>query len=519
MPELYSTVAEIPSFGGINQTGDGYNMSMRFARELENVDVTGGAFRQMRRGSILTETPYSETVTPEGGEPTEFQLTGDGIATLAILHRRYTHETFKWPESKDILVAVTFAGYVLVKPLGTEDDWDKAMPGSISRPYFDWVSYEMNLDGYDFPIDVLVFSNAYNGMYVLMGDNLSFQQVSGVPAKFGCICRHNERIWGSGIIDDPDKLMYSAPYSLTNWAYNAETPEDGGGDILCPNWDGDRFLALREYGSQLLAFKNKAVWRVVGSNPDEFYLRQQYGRGARCEDTISISASYCFMLGDEGIMRYDGETVAEFRHPDVKDIMLGRVNWQAVDKQDYDESQYSTEFVNRACAIQHSDIYYLALPLDGSTENNAVLIYNPHEGSFSLMTGVHVQCWLEVGDRLFYASREPGHYGRIRELTDAGETLPVLWRSGWQDLGMKSSVKSTFTVYFTCDAPTAFPLNLGLRTEKKLKLKTLTVKPGKPCRIHMNVQGRYFQLELSSNSVSPFQLNGGIRMDLELDPD
>ena len=47
---LYSTSVAIDRFTGMNQTGDGYNMSLRLAREMENVSVRGGGFQPMRQG-------------------------------------------------------------------------------------------------------------------------------------------------------------------------------------------------------------------------------------------------------------------------------------------------------------------------------------------------------------------------------------------------------------------------------------------------------------------------------------
>jgi hypothetical protein len=62
-------------------------------------------------------------------------------------------------------------------------------------------------------------------------------------------------------------------------------------------------------------------------------------------------------------------------------------------------------------------------------------------------------------------------------------------------------------------------LRIGIRTEKKLKQKIVYTKPGKMTRLHLNLQGREFRLEIQSFSSVPFTISGGIRIDLELDPD
>jgi hypothetical protein len=62
-------------------------------------------------------------------------------------------------------------------------------------------------------------------------------------------------------------------------------------------------------------------------------------------------------------------------------------------------------------------------------------------------------------------------------------------------------------------------LRVGIRTEKKYKEKVISTKPKKMTRLHLNTQGRQFRLEITSYSGIPFTIAGGVKLDLELDPD
>lgn len=475
MPTIYQTSSSIPSFGGINQSTDGYNMSLRLAQYASNADVTGGGLTPMRAGKPLAQTVPAP------------------IGTLARLYRRYHAND----NERDVLVAIA-GGKVYTKLLNGEDAWQTRY-SSLTVDNCDWVTYEVNKPGSDAPTDVLLFTNAKDGMFCLYGDTLQVTPVE-TPYKFGVLARHNERIWGSGIIDDPDKLVYSVPYDPFDWKQNSEIPEDGGGEILQPSWDGDSFLALRPFGSQLLAFKKNAIWRILGTNPGEFIMKEQYGGGALEENTIAVTGSYAMMLGYGGLIRYDGADAAPFQQQTVREIM----------------AQVNTDARSGACAVMDGKRYLLALPLGDTTENNAVLEYNITEQSFSLMRGVGIKSFLAFDGQVMYTSASaPGTvftYG-------GGEVLPMSWASGYQDLGAKHSVKSAFTVYFTAQAEKQFLLTLGIRTEKKLKKKDIMVKPGKAHRVILNVSGRYFRLEISSKTATPWVLNGGVQIDMELDPD
>lgn len=126
MPVVYETNADIPSFGGINTTGDGYNMSLRLAREMENVDCTGGGFTQMRQGRMLLQ-----------------QLSAP-IETLEILHRRWglREDNGVITEQPDWLVAVA-GGKVYTKTLDGDDDWALRYEG-LTDSRCSCVAYEVN---------------------------------------------------------------------------------------------------------------------------------------------------------------------------------------------------------------------------------------------------------------------------------------------------------------------------------------------------------------------------------------
>lgn len=475
MPTIYQTTSDITSFAGINQSTDGYNMSLRYARFATNADVTGGGLAPMKAG-----VPIEQTIDAP-------------IGTLARLHRRYNVAD----DEQDVLVAIA-DGRVWTKLLDHDDAW-QARYGGLTNDVCDWVTYEVNKDSSDAPTDVLLFTNADDGMFCLHGDTLEVEPVT-TPYKFGALARYSERIWGSCIKDSPDSLVYSAPYDPFDWAQNSEYPEQGGGEIMQPTWDGDSFVALRPFGSQLLAFKKNAIWRIYGAGPGDFVLKEQYGGGALVENTITVSGSYAYMLGFGGIIRYDGADAVPFQQQAVQDIM----------------DSVNAQYRNGACAVMDGKKYMLALPLDESTYNDSVLIYNITESTWSLMRDVDIKSFLAFDGRVFYTSANAP--GTVSELGE-GEQLFMNWTSGYQDLGAKTSIKSAFEIYFICEAEQKFPLTIGIRTEKKLKQKTVTIKPGKSHKVNINVSGRYFRLELTSTTTIPWRLNGGIQIHMELDPD
>ena len=529
---IYSTNVLIPYFTGLNQAGDGYNTDIKYAREMENVSVEGGTFRPMREGLQLSQ----ELTNP--------------IGTLAYLHRRWGGTGIA---GTTVLVAISY-GKIYTKILDGNDDWVQRYPVPVAEGETevedpltvsdcDWVTYEITRaseysssntyavgdvvihEGVLYkcvtaintpeswtsahwtetsidPTDILLFSNAKDGMFVLYGDDLTVEPVS-TPKKFGVLARYNERIWGAGIEDDPDMMVYSAPFDPFDWEANIEIPEDGAGDIMQPTWDGDRFVALKQYGSNLLAVKRNSIWRIYGTDPGEFQMQRQFGGGTIEENTFIVHNEEAFMLGENGILRYDGNGAYAFKQDEIQNLMHDLVNH---------------ERMNLCCAAMRNGVYCLALPINGSTYCNAVLEYDTRSGSLALRTGVSVDAFMQLDERLFYTSAT--HPGRVFEMRDdVGKPLFCKWVSGYQDLGLKNSIKSAFVLYMMVESEAPAELRVGIRTEKKLKSKVIQTKPGKMSRLHLNLQGRIFRIEIESYTAVPFTIGGGIRIDLELDPD
>jgi hypothetical protein len=473
----YERTITIDQFVGICQDGDGVNLNLKYARDARNTDTQGGTIKPMKGGTALAGT-----------------LTAP-IGTLMHLYRR-THPIIA---ERDILVAIS--GGDLYYRLMTATTWTKATSAvTFSNNDFDFISYEIVEVGYEFPTDILIFSNAIDGMFYFNGRDNSVMAIT-TPYKFGAICRHYERIWGSAVDDKPDVLAYSAPYNPFDWAQNSEIPEDGGGEILQPSWDGDRFIALRTFGSQLLAFKQSKIWRILGMHPGEYVMREQYGGGAIVENTIAVNNDFVIMLGYDGLMLFDGTTATDFYQPWIRDIM----------------ARITPGTKPYAQAVMNGNTYCLALSLDAETDNNAVLEYNVRDKSFNLRYGVYCEAFVTIENTVYYtSSKAPGAV----LVLGTGAVLPAMWTTGWQDMGAKNIVKSGFVVYFAMDNDAAVTVNMSIETEKRVKTKTYAMPAdGRMKRLRLSNTGRRFRLIFETPGTVDYTLLGGLQVLMEIDED
>lgn len=489
----YDAVLSIPSFKGLLQYGDGVGLDPRYAAECSNALTTQGYLRPMCACDEL------EAVLPRA------------IDTLTMLHRRW----YRTDGEKDIIIASCNGQLYWTLPSG--DKWRRIpLPATFAQERYqgeNWscVSYEINPDGAESPVDVLLMSNAKDGMICVRGDDLSVTVVP-TPKKFGVIARHAERIWGGAIEGDPDMLVYSAPYDPFDWEQNDEIPQDGAGDVQQPSWDGDSFTGLIPFGNQLIATKRTKIWRVMGLNPDEYVFSQQYGSGTAYPHTVAVDGTKILMLGNDGLLQFDGETVAPFEQESAKGIF----------------SQMNRERLDGARACLYKGTYYCALPLGDTRDNNAVLMYNTKEGTFLLRMDTPVESFLPTETDLFFtSSTAPGHLYIWQE--DSWETkkeaLPMQWVTPWFDFGYKNVQKGSFAVFFTAECAEEAELTIGIQTEKKLKKKTVVILPpdigkqAKQKRLVFGGNGRRFRVLIESNGKVPWRFLGGMQLEIEIDKD
>lgn len=536
----YDADVYVPSFLGLKQDDIDLNPDMRFAAEVENVETPNGVL-QPRAASVVLGGHFDNR-----------------IETLLRFHRRYYSGT----GSKDFLVAA--AGGNLYQKQEGSGDWEIiTLPDGVDAfqsNVWSWVTYEINIDGADFPVDVLVISNAYDGMYIVVPSDigrtwgtlkeLTWGQVKKhtwnwlrdpqwmiLPVdtkgnKFGVIERHNERIWGGGIIGKEDYLYYSVAYDPMDWtAYPYPDPsdptkligepEDGAGEIMLPSWDGDKFTTLKRFGDHLIAFKQWKLWRIIGTNPGEYDISEQYGGGAPYPNTVVNNIERILIADKDGMSTYDGMSVSPYLRSMVEEV------WKTVNRDAMDQMY----------AAMYKEKYYLALPVGDSMVNNALLIYDLREGTILYHKDIYIESLLATDERLYATSSSlPGRVLEIRFDSwevGAASGAPVRWVSPWLDFGRKDIQKGGFELYFLPEVQdTAVTLKFSIQTEKKIKLKQYTVKPLTPeqiannrghrgKRLHFGGTGRRFRLiiETDEGVTAPWRLIGGLHVIAETDPD
>ena len=532
----YDADCRIPGFLGLRQYGDLMNGDPRYAVEAENMDTKGGTLQPFAKPSLFDEEQFDSPIETLMRLYRRFSEGQKEIVIIAIDGRiRYFENGSWWPAQmidgsdgeKFQCNVWSWCNYEINPP---REDYDS----TATYEYGDYCKYDERVyrcdnqgGGIDVPeewnadhwkevdgssVDVLLMSNAHDGMYMFRGDINRLVTVD-TPAKFGVIERYAERIWGSAITDAPDDLYYSRPYDPLDWteAGPTEQPEDGAGQIKQPSWDGDAFVALKAFGSQMIAFKRTRVWRVLGTDPGEYVFKEQYGGGSSYANTIAVDAERIYMLMDKGVAYYDGNTVNPFQQEMCADIWH-RLNLSAM---------------SQSCACLWKDKYYIAIPIDGSEICNAVLVYSLVDGTWLLRTDISVESWLGCENNLYYtSSTTPGYIWEYFEdawATGEASTAATKWVTPWNNLNYQDMRKGPFRIYLTPEVQQhPVDLTITLDTDGRRREKTVRIHPlleieqyyhreAKPICVHIPGGGKRFRLIISTPENSPvWRLCGGI---------
>lgn len=516
----YDADVWIPSFAGLRQSEE-IATDTRYAMEAENVETTRGVLQPMAEPTVLDSTFAAK------------------IETLARFHRRW----YTGSGSKDWLVIASGG-----KLFYAQDDaiaWTElGYPTGVTewkKNVWSFVTYEINPAGSTAPVDVILLSNDEDGLIMVVPPyeatvpntdwkvelvDTRADPTKGTAAdgpKFGVIERYAERIWGGAIPDDPDMLVYSRPYDPTDWTVEQqnwdtpgeeeEEPEDVGGSIQQPSWDGDSFTGLKSFGSQLIAFKQHRVWRILGTDPGEYTFKEQYGGGTAYPNTVAVDTERILMAEREGISVYDGLAVNPFNRYYIEDI------WRRVGHFD------------QMCGILFQKRYYLAVPLDGESGNNALIVYNIEEGTFLLYTDIYIESMMATDSKLFATSST--YPGRLMIINyDSWETgscsgNATRWVTPWMDFSRKSMAKGGYEIYFNPEVrngPVTF--QFSIESEKKVKSKNVviesTIDKAKQKRVRFGGTSRKFRLIIETGAMpsnTTWRIVGGIQMVVETDPD
>ena len=451
----------IEKFAGLVQNVDEHLLPAQASPEAKNVETGDGALRVAPGYAAYAPAPP-----------------GGGAKSLAVYYRRAGGET------QEKLIAANGQGIYELK----SGSWRTLYTGSGGSRLCA-VNYQM--DG----ADVLLMADGIRP--VLVYDGSTVRALSGCPAGISLLTLHMERIWGSGVADNPDGVFYSRAFSPDDWSGDSENPESGGGEIQLPTFNGGRILALQNLFDDVLVFKQRDLYRVVGTYPGNYEVARVHGVvGPVSERSIVSAGDVVYFLGGEGLCVYNGLTAVPLASVPAQKF-FGRVNRAAADG---------------ACAALYKKQLILSAPLDGAAKNSGALVMDLRTGTCMERTDIPAACFLALDEGLLFAGNDGAVYRFGEGTTCGGAPIDASWRTPWTDLGNQTYEKYLDSLFLIGSGR----LEVICETDRHLSAYQLDLgETERPARIRLCGHGRRFRLTLRNVGGSYFTIRDGLEITVD----
>ncbi len=479
MARDYETALVLRGFGGLDQSKDRTLISYSDSPDCVNMSTEGGSLRTAR-GYRRIDAP---------------NVPG-GVKSMGAFYRR--SDGREW-----ILCANSGGIYAWSGDTGGQNQsaWEQIYVPESGKmgEMVDFLNYQ------DKENDVVLMADGVNPVLTWSGSGES-QAREGITQRFAHIEMNYERVWGAGAPGEPDTVYWSRQFDVGDWTGDVNDPDNGGGFLQAPTWNGGKIRLISALFGDIVIFKDQDVLKVSGTYPGEYQVSRVTGtEGPVAARTVCQWGDKVYFLGRTGLCFYDG-----MRAQDAGDRRARK--WY---------ERISESYIEKACAIVHGHTMYIALPVDGSEENNCVLEYDMNRDTIMPRTGINAAHWLEWNGKLLFAGSSGVIYEYGQGTTYDGRPINAYWETPTYNMGSSkltgdrtTKQLGELTVYGKGR------MHILARADEKRKQSEIIMHTyDKRTRKRLNLRGRRFSLRLSSVDGVSFELYGSVTIGMDVESD
>lgn len=179
------------------------------------------------------------------------------------------------------------------------------------------------------------------------------------------ICNHAGKLWVANTredgVDKPNRVRYSIEGRPEDWDFDEYIDVVEGGNGI---------TAIVPFAGQLLIFKQRSIWVILGYDAGSFQLVELTRNLGVDNHNHAVVTDYgvFFYSNPDGLFYYDGKTINDVFEPIRPAVATGRINPAQIDK-------VRVNYINRRI--------WLSLPYDESAPNVSknIFVFDPTIGS------------------------------------------------------------------------------------------------------------------------------------------
>jgi len=253
-----------------------------------------------------------------------------------------------------------------------------AQNGRLGYWDFDNEAFEQISSGHDAEAPV-IFETTINYLVIMNGvntprkwDGETLSTLDGAPSKGRFPVLHKQKLFCVDA-DEPSTVRWSDTFQPEEWP--------GVFVINVNKGDGDQITCLRKFIGELIIFKRRSTHTLKGTSLDDMQLQELDNKiGAVGPRAVTQYKNHLFFVSDKGLYRFNG-----IKFDNLTNFLIPKL-WDRVNK----------EHLHKAATWVWDELIWFSLPVDGSTENNLVLIYDLTQGeagSWWPWSGMNIACF------------------------------------------------------------------------------------------------------------------------------
>lgn len=338
----------------------------------------------------------------------------------------------------------------------------------------------------------------YDGESVAMFGSQEGQ--SDVPAHYPAM--YKSRLFAAGEAEHPNRLYWSQlpgdERSIENWGLAEASPNVEGGHTEIGDTGGDPIVALKALSNQLLIFKKRSLYRLIGDKPSNFIVERIDAKIPRMAHTaLTCYGDAVYYLTRDGLYIFNGVTVQPA--PDARCIR------RLLRKAD----------MERCKGAAVGDRLYFAIREDGE---DVLVEYDIIRRTYMIRRGFGIGDILAWDDSLYLMNEKRYLYRFGVGDSYDGEPVTAWWRTPMTDLYDKAGIKGLRELYLR-----SFPgegdgaLIIETQTGGVTDTQRVLLPPSETdtLEIPLKNEGRTFCLRFSNEAGGRFSIRGGVELLLE----
>lgn len=286
----------------------------------------------------------------------------------------------------------------------------------------------------------LLGANGVDPVKVYNGTTVT--NLANAPAGMNYLVGHSNRLYGAV----KNELHYSALRIPTDW-----NTVDQSGRIVIENNGGENITSVLSGTGKIVVFMTHSMHELYGTGPRNFQLQLISDEiGCVCHHSAVTVGSTLYFLSHDGLYRYTGGALPSKEFSLPVQALLDRVNTKAWGK---------------VVGGTDSERLYISLPIDGATEPNLTLEYDPKFDTWNIWDFGFVPSYYARIEETMYVGSTLNKIVKMGGTTDDGSPIPFSMQTKPFSHSSLAAENRLYRLWVVADVPIGSTLSISISSD------------------------------------------------------